>query len=274
MAGILSHTYSLTQTDATTTGIVHAADWNAGHAIGNGTQAYGLVPIGGVIIWAGLIANVPSGFALCDGSSLLRAGTYADLFAQVGTVFGYADGTHFNLPDLRDKFVVGARQDDSGAPKTNIRGSLEQSITVTGAVLTHSLTIADHTGLTHGVTIGQHPDLTHNALALADHPSLSLSGAAASVTGTVTARTSTASTALAQPASHTHVATVTAAAITHNVSVQAGTHMGTAYGTHAVTAPTAHGTAGTVTHSFTPPADHTASVVPAFVAMAYIIRYF
>lgn len=40
------------------------------------------VPIGGIIMWSGTIANVPAGYKLCDGN----------------------DGT----PDLRDKFIIGA----------------------------------------------------------------------------------------------------------------------------------------------------------------------
>jgi len=42
----------------------------------------GGVPTGGIIMWSGAIANIPSGFALCDGNN----------------------GT----PDLTDRFVVGA----------------------------------------------------------------------------------------------------------------------------------------------------------------------
>ena len=45
--------------------------------IGNGT-----IPVGGIIMWSGTIANIPTGWALCNGSS----------------------GT----PNLQDKFVVGA----------------------------------------------------------------------------------------------------------------------------------------------------------------------
>ena len=40
------------------------------------------VPIGGIIMWYGAINTIPSGYALCDGTS----------------------GT----PDLRDRFVIGA----------------------------------------------------------------------------------------------------------------------------------------------------------------------
>ena len=40
------------------------------------------VPVGGIIMWSGTIANIPQGYALCNGSN----------------------GT----PDLRDKFIIGA----------------------------------------------------------------------------------------------------------------------------------------------------------------------
>lgn len=59
------------------------------------------VPRGVITLWSGRIAEIPAGWALCDGSQ----------------------GT----PDLRDKFIVGARQDEDGLAKTNISGSLSQS---------------------------------------------------------------------------------------------------------------------------------------------------
>lgn len=63
-------------------------------------------PVGTYIQHAG--ATAPTGFLACDGSSLLRAGTYADLFAVIGTTYGAADGTHFTLPDARGLVMVGA----------------------------------------------------------------------------------------------------------------------------------------------------------------------
>lgn len=48
----------------------------------------------------------PTGWLICDGSSLLRA-DYPKLFDTIGTAFGAADGTHFNIPDLRGRFVRG-----------------------------------------------------------------------------------------------------------------------------------------------------------------------
>jgi len=63
--------------------------------IGNGT-----IPVGGIIMWSGTIAAIPSGWALCNGSN----------------------GT----PDLRNTFVIGAHSDSSGA-KTTVTGSATQS---------------------------------------------------------------------------------------------------------------------------------------------------
>ncbi|MFH1768458.1 MAG: hypothetical protein ABH858_04805 [Candidatus Omnitrophota bacterium] len=69
---------------------------SAGYAInaGNGT------PRGGIIMWSGKIVDIPSGWILCDGSN----------------------GT----PDLRDKFIVGARQDDAGIAKTQLMGGFSK----------------------------------------------------------------------------------------------------------------------------------------------------
>lgn len=49
----------------------------------------------------------PLGFGLANGQSLLRA-DHPELFVAWGTTHGAADGTHFNAPDLRDRFLVGA----------------------------------------------------------------------------------------------------------------------------------------------------------------------
>ncbi|MCD4675333.1 MAG: phage tail protein [Desulfobacula sp.] len=57
-----------------------------------------------------------------DGSSLLRA-DYPALFAKIGTMYGAADGTHFNLPDDRGLFPRiwdhGAGVDPDAATRTD-----------------------------------------------------------------------------------------------------------------------------------------------------------
>lgn len=51
--------------------------------------------------------TLPDGALWCDGSSYLRS-AYPELFDTIGTAFGAADGTHFNVPDLRARVPVGA----------------------------------------------------------------------------------------------------------------------------------------------------------------------
>ena len=56
---------------------------------------------GMIMMWSGTIATIPSGWVLCNGSN--------------------------STPDLRDRFIIGASQDDAGVAKTNVTGSLTQT---------------------------------------------------------------------------------------------------------------------------------------------------
>ncbi len=71
------------------------------------------IPRGVVVMWSGTLGTIPAGWALCDG--------------QNGT------------PDLRDKFMVCARQDDAAVPKSSVSGSLTQ----TGGQATHTNTMSE-----------------------------------------------------------------------------------------------------------------------------------
>jgi microcystin-dependent protein len=62
------------------------------------------VPAGSIFDFAG--ASLPSGYLWCDGTSYLRA-DYAGLFTAISTTWGSADGTHFNVPNFKDRFRVG-----------------------------------------------------------------------------------------------------------------------------------------------------------------------
>jgi len=77
------------------------------------------LPIGSIVIWSGTVASIPTGWQLCDGTN----------------------GT----PDLRDRFVVGARQDSGGVSMTTVSGSL----TKTGGEAKHTMTIAEMPPHTH-----------------------------------------------------------------------------------------------------------------------------
>ena len=51
--------------------------------------------------------SIPSGWLLCDGSSISR-NTYSKLFSLVGTTYGPGNSpTEFNIPDLQEWFVKG-----------------------------------------------------------------------------------------------------------------------------------------------------------------------
>lgn len=104
--------------DIATTGVSVTGDVTASgdvEATGVLKQAgFSLLPVGVVVPYAG--TSAPSGYLLCYGQSLVRT-DYADLFAAIGTTYGAADGTHFNLPDLRGYVVAG--KDNMGGTSAN-----------------------------------------------------------------------------------------------------------------------------------------------------------
>lgn len=64
----------------------------------NVTGSTNIVPVGTIIAFPSV--TPPSGFLLCNGQAVSR-GTYAALFALVGTTFGPGDNlTTFNLPSI------------------------------------------------------------------------------------------------------------------------------------------------------------------------------
>ncbi len=105
-------------------------------------------PIGSIVMWAGDTGDVPTDWSLCDGSAVNRT-TYATLFARLAETFGVGDGsTTFDLPDLRDKFVVGAgttysRADTGGSDTVNSEHNH------TGGAHTHTIPSHSHTGPSH-----------------------------------------------------------------------------------------------------------------------------
>ena len=94
------------------------------------------IPSGVIIMWKGSIASIPPGWHICDGTN----------------------GT----PDLRDRFIVGARQDIAGIAETIVSGSLTQI----GGAATHLHTAGTLAGPLH----------THNFSATTSGPS-NVSGA-------------------------------------------------------------------------------------------------
>ena len=67
------------------------------------------IPVGSIIPYGNSV--VPETYLLCNGQAVSRT-DYPELFAIIGTSFGFGDGsTTFNVPDYRDKFVLGAGGD-------------------------------------------------------------------------------------------------------------------------------------------------------------------
>lgn len=71
-------------------------------------------PAGTMKEWGGG-TTPPKGYLLCDGASLLQA-DYPVLFAAIGTRWGTADGTHFNLPDMRGRIARGRANGSANDP--------------------------------------------------------------------------------------------------------------------------------------------------------------
>lgn len=93
------------------------------------------VPVSAELLWP--TETPPEGWLEEDGSSLVRA-TYPALFAAIGTMYGAADSTHFNLPDARGRFprawAHGQTTDPDRASRT--------APTATGA----TISAGDHVG--------------------------------------------------------------------------------------------------------------------------------
>jgi len=102
---------------------------STGNVFGTG----GNIPVGGIIMWYGTIANIPASWALCDGTSYSTA---------IGTIV---------TPDLRDRFVVGAATtitvNSTDYPATNITGTGTTTGGSKDAVLvSHSHAVPSNTG--------------------------------------------------------------------------------------------------------------------------------
>ena len=94
---------------------------------GSGTPTWGSgFPSGGIIMWSGSIATIPSGWYLCNGSN----------------------GT----PDLRNRFIIAADADSGGVSQTTVTGSATKSGGSKNAiVVSHTHTFSATTS-----TIGDH----------------------------------------------------------------------------------------------------------------------
>jgi len=98
---------------------------------------------GSGVVYTGIIsaygaATVPLGWLPCDGAAVDRL-TYAALFSVIGTTWGPGDGsTTFNVPDLTDRFALGA-----GVASLGTTGGTDSVTLTTSELPAHSHTITD-----------------------------------------------------------------------------------------------------------------------------------
>ena len=122
----------------------YSAAWSEWTAIGGGT---GGIPSGGIIMWSGAIANIPEGWALCDGQN--------------------------STPDLRDRFIIGA----GDAYAVGATGGAA-SVTPSGAI--SNTTATGTVAAAYAGVSTQNTALDWNQLTWHQHPSIRVSGTQAS----------------------------------------------------------------------------------------------
>ena len=95
-----------------------------------------VVPPGAIMFWGN--AEAPETWLMADGTSYLRL-SYPGLYDAIGTSFGAVDADHFNVPNLVNRFPLGA---SGGKPLGTASGAE-----------THSISVAELPPHTHGMSL-------------------------------------------------------------------------------------------------------------------------
>ena len=210
--------------------------------------AAGGAPSGLIAMWSGTLANIPSGWVLCDGT----AGT----------------------PDLRDRFIksVGAAEEPGGT------GGASTHTHAAHAALVHSGTaVAAHPILTHsGVTVGDHASHTHTYSQIVNHThTISISDPTHAHTQryfpTATGGSIGYTVDTSMSGTQTNTTLTTTSAATGITATSANPAGGVAQGT-------TDGPSAVLSHVVTQPADHAAQThdtvnhEPLFFKLAFIMK--
>ena len=106
---------------------------------------------GSIVLWAGDINNPPKNYYVCNGQQYSRTAGNPKLFEAIRYTYG-GSGNFFRVPDLRDRFIVGAGDDYA----TGDTGGAD-SITLTVEQLAeHSHGPVSPQGGTTGSNLGGH----------------------------------------------------------------------------------------------------------------------
>lgn len=111
---------------------------------------------GEIKMWSGLIAKIPSGWALADGATKNIA-DYPKLFANISNVFGGNGTTTFALPNLKSKFIVGYDAADADYNAVGNAGGVKVNILTAGnmPILPGGDVAAGSWGLIKRTTVGE-----------------------------------------------------------------------------------------------------------------------
>lgn len=104
----VSGNISLTGTLSVNTGVGTSGQALVSRGIGLSPTWGNVIPPGAIILWSGLVANIPDGWTLCNGVAVTR------------------NGITVTPPDLRNTFVIGANAD------AVVSGQTQAATTVTG----------------------------------------------------------------------------------------------------------------------------------------------
>lgn len=169
----------VTSSGISSTGADSGANLTADGA--GGTSWMAAVPVGTILPFAGPSSSVLPPFVVAAGQSVSRTGTYANLFAVIGTTYGSADSNSFNLPDLRGRSIFGL---------DNMGGSAASRVTYSGSGISGSALgsvggselMQSHTH----VLSWNDPGHSHNTSTPSGAPSFGLSGSSGATGGVTT----------------------------------------------------------------------------------------
>jgi microcystin-dependent protein len=111
------------------------------------TQTTAYTPTGSILPFTGI--ELPSGYLWCNGSSYNKA-SHSDLFQVIQNIYGGVD-PNFNVPNLNEKFPLGAETNTSMNVNTTLNGNSRTDITggnitmTTNQMISHSHKITFNT---------------------------------------------------------------------------------------------------------------------------------